>query len=61
MTKNVHFHENVMFIIKTSPRLTISVLVYSFSLRSLVFLSSVGRESCPRSGTLVTARVSQRL
>jgi len=45
MTNNVYFHDNVMFILKTSPGLTVSVLVYSFSLRSLVFLSSVGRES----------------
>ena len=52
MTKNVYFHDNVMFIPKTSPGLTASVLVYSFSLRSLVFLSSVGRESCTRSDTL---------
>jgi len=47
MTKYVYFHDNVMFILKTRPGLTISVLVYSFSLRSLIFLSSVGRESCP--------------
>jgi len=52
MTNNVYFHDNVMFILKTSPGLTVSVLVYSFSLRSLVFFSSVGRESCPRSDTL---------
>jgi len=43
MTKNVYFHDKVMFILKTSLGLTVSVLVYSFSLRSLVFLSSVGR------------------
>jgi len=61
MTKNVYFHDNVTFIVKTSPDLTVSVLVYSFSLRSLVFLSSVGRESCPRSDTLATARLYRSL
>ena len=30
MTKNIYFHDNVMFILKTSPGLTVSVLVYSF-------------------------------
>jgi len=35
MTKNVYFHDNVMFILKRSPRLAGSVLVYSFSLRSV--------------------------
>jgi len=54
MTKNINFHDNVMFILKTSPRLIVSVLVYSFSLRSFVFISSVGRESCPHSDTLAT-------
>jgi len=53
MTKNVYFHDNVLFILKTSPGLTVSVLVYYISLRSLVFLSSVERESCPRSDTLI--------
>jgi len=57
MTKYVYFHDNVMFILKTNPGLTVSMLVYYFSLRSLVFLSSVGRESCPRSDTLATARL----
>jgi len=37
MTKNVYFHDNVMFILKTSPGLAVSVLVYSFSLRSVVW------------------------
>jgi len=37
MTKNVYFHDNVMFILKMSPGLIVSVLVYSFSLRSLVW------------------------
>jgi len=61
MTKNIYFHDNVMFRLKTSPGLTVSVLVYSFSLQSLVFLSSVGRESCPRSDTLATARLFRSL
>ena len=60
MTKNVYFHDNVMFIPKTCPGLTISVLVH-FSLRSCVFLSSVGHESCPRSHTLATARLYRSL
>jgi len=54
MTKNVYFHDNVMFILKTSPGLTVSVLVlvYSFSLRSLVWrtISSVSQRltgTCP--------------
>jgi len=31
MTKNVYFHDNVMFMLKTNPGFTVSVLVYSFS------------------------------
>jgi len=27
----LYFHDNVMFILKTSPGLTVSVLVYTFS------------------------------
>jgi len=33
MTKNVYFLDNVMFILKTSPGLTVSVLDYYFSLQ----------------------------
>jgi len=36
MTKHVYFHDNVVFILKATPGLTVSVLVYSFSLRSLL-------------------------
>jgi len=61
MIKNVYLLDNVMFILKTNPGLTVSVLVYSFSLRSLVFLSSVGCESCPHSNTLATLRLYRLL
>jgi len=52
MTKNVYFHDNVMFILKTSPGLAVSVLVYSFSLRSVVWrtVSAVSQRltgTCP--------------
>ena len=50
MTKNVHFHDIVMFLLKMSPEFTVSVLVYSFSLRSLVFKRSLSETltgTCP--------------
>jgi len=50
MTKNVYFHDNMMFILKASPGLTVSVLVYSFSLWSLVFKRSLSETltgTCP--------------
>jgi len=61
MTKNIYFHDSVMFILKRSPGLTVSVLVYSLSLQSLIFLSSGGHESCPHSDTLATARLYRSL
>jgi len=54
MTKNVYFHDNVMFILKTSPGLTVSVLVYSFSLRSLVLANRKAQTLRDLTGTCPT-------